>query len=69
MTAFSFARAMIVPSLHPEEPQSGVTKGEGTERAAALRDADLRSAPRGEERARAIILRDAFGASAEGSSG
>jgi putative endonuclease len=38
--------------LHPEEPQSGVTKGEGTARQSILRHASLRCAPQDEERQR-----------------
>ncbi len=36
-------------SLLPEEPRSGVTKGEGTARVDFLRDAGLRPAPQDEE--------------------
>ncbi len=39
---------MAEESLHPEEPRSGVTKGEGTERQGTLRDAPLRAAPQDE---------------------
>ena len=44
--------ALAVVSLHPEEPRSGVTKGEGTGRQGILRDAMLRYAPQDEERQR-----------------